>query len=86
MENQTMKLNKGDNAPEFRLVEADGEPFSLSEKLKEGSSIQCLLSSFESWPPDQQTSSFLDDEPNRSDGCRLPCLTLWTMFATVPTP
>jgi peroxiredoxin len=43
MENSTLKLNKGDNAPQFRLLEADGEYFSLPEALKEGSSLLLLF-------------------------------------------
>src|SRR5438477_12908535 len=39
MENSTLKLNKGDNASEFQLKEADGNNFSLAEALKEGSSL-----------------------------------------------
>jgi peroxiredoxin len=39
MENSTFKLNKGDNTPEFRLTDTEGKNFSLSEALKEGSSL-----------------------------------------------
>src|SRR4051812_6724809 len=39
MENQTAKLTNGDRAPEFNLTDVDGKQFSLSETLKEGSSL-----------------------------------------------
>jgi peroxiredoxin len=43
MENVTLKLNKGDNAPDFKLQQADGQELSLSDALKEGSSILLLF-------------------------------------------
>src|ERR1051326_1779447 len=43
MENQTLKLNRGDRAPQFTLTEAGGEPFSLADAVKEGSSLLLIF-------------------------------------------
>jgi peroxiredoxin len=36
---QHLKLNKGDNAPQFQLTDSVGKNFSFSEAFKEGSSL-----------------------------------------------
>jgi thioredoxin-dependent peroxiredoxin len=39
MENATLKLNRGDDAPEFSLKQAGGDNFSLVASLEQGSSV-----------------------------------------------
>jgi peroxiredoxin len=43
MENQTLRLSKGDRAPDFNLNDVDGNSYNLSEALKEGSSLLLIF-------------------------------------------